>query len=98
MAYLHVSRVRTRSAVVTSHKDTPYSTSDSGYYGGGYEYYYNAQPGDWINRMDVRTGTRVDAITFYTGRHGSSTKFGGNGGDPYTITHLSEDYRWTGNY
>lgn len=101
----HVSRIRLRSGseidgiqIFASHKDSPYSTSDSGYYGGsgGYEHYYNVQPGDWINRLDVRAGRRIDSIAFYTKRNGGPSKYGGDGGVSFTIVPPSEDYRWTG--
>lgn len=95
----HVVRVRIRSGsevdgiqLFTAHKDVHHVTLDSGYYGGwgGYEHIYNVQPGDWINRIDIRAGSRIDSLAFYTRRNPNPSKYGGNGGVGFTVTPPSE--------
>ena len=47
------------------------------------------EKGELINRVEVRAGTRVDQLTFYTTFGRKWGPYGGNGGDLHVLEHLS---------
>jgi Jacalin-like lectin domain len=47
---------------------------------GGGEYAWEVPYGEYIKKIEIRSGSRVDAVTFITQNGTRSPQFGGNGG------------------
>lgn len=55
---------------------------------GGDFHRIDLQPGEKIVRVDLRSGSEVDQLTFYTDKGAKYGPFGGDGGDPHSLTNL----------
>ena len=56
--------------------------------GGGSPTSIHLQPGERIVRVDLRSGIYVDQITFFTDQGRQYGPYGGNGGEPHTLSNL----------
>lgn len=53
--------------------------------------------GEYIAQIELRTGGRIDSLTFVTNKGNKSPKYGGDGGYYHLVT-LPEGYRLIGLY
>jgi hypothetical protein len=53
---------------------------------GGTESSFTLDKGEYINRIELRSGREVDALTFYTDAGNKYGPYGGSGGDAHSIS------------
>ena len=52
---------------------------------GGHSYTWKVPNGEYISKLEYRSGSWLDGITFVTNKGNKSPHFGGNGGNGYTF-------------
>jgi len=55
---------------------------------GGSPNQFDLLPGEYINRIEGRSGRRIDSLQFFTNTGRQSAKYGGNGGSPFSIPNI----------
>lgn len=56
--------------------------------GGGDQQSFNLAPGEFIVHIDGRSGTYIDQLKFSTNLGNVHGPYGGDGGDPFTLSNL----------
>jgi hypothetical protein len=62
--------------------------------GGGEQSAFTLAEGEFINRIEGRSGDEIDQLTFFTNQGHKYGPYGGNGGSPFTLADLKVGGFW----